>query len=150
MSCKWNEMTNLPNRDDREAERRFIIVVRAPRHRRHRRAAPRGKSASAQKVVSMAAAAEISIIKIGLVYVIMIVIAAVVMAGATQHSHTRYIHTIRVRLQLKIQFLTYTNAKDDNLTLTELLRLTFNVSSKLAAIYNHKSAQIVIKVLLTP
>ena len=36
----------------------------------------------------MAAAAEISIIKIGLVYVIMIVIAAVVMAGATQHSHT--------------------------------------------------------------
>ena len=28
MSCKWNEMTNLPNRDDREAStRRFIIVV---------------------------------------------------------------------------------------------------------------------------
>ena len=94
MSCKWNEMTNLPNRDDREAERRFIIVVRTPRPPllpRRQRAAPRGKSASAQKVVSMAAAAEISIIKIGLVYVIMIVIAAVVMAGATQHSHTRYI-----------------------------------------------------------
>ena len=87
-------MTNLPNRDDREAERRFIIVVRTPRPPplqlpRRQRAAPRGKSASAQKVVSMAAAAEISIIKIGLVYVIMIVIAAVVMAGATQHSHTR-------------------------------------------------------------
>ena len=39
--------------------------------------------------VGGAVAAEISIIKIGLVYVIMIVIAAVVMAGATQHSHTR-------------------------------------------------------------
>ena len=111
-------MTNLPNRDDREAERRFIIVVRTPRPPplqlpRRQRAAPRGKSASAQKVVSMAAAAEISIIKIGLVYVIMIVIAAVVMAGATQHSHThgKYIHTTRVHLQTEIQFffIIYTN-----------------------------------------
>ena len=125
-------MTNLPNRDDREAERRFIIVVRAPRHR-HRRCRAANVPRRVENLLLLKKwfrwllLQKISIIKIGLVYVIMIVIAAVVMAGATQHLHTRYIHTIWDRLQLKIQFLIYTNAKDDNLTLTELLILTFNV-----------------------
>ena len=80
MSCKWNEMTNLPNRDDREAK----IYYCGPRavenllllKKWFRWLSPQRAPQAKAQLVGVVVAAEISIIKIGLVYVIMIVITS--------------------------------------------------------------------------
>ena len=104
MSCKWNEMTNLPNRDDREAK----IYYCGPRavenllllKKWFRWLSPQRAPQAKAQLVGVVVAAEISIIKIGLVYVIMIVITLWRHPAPSQslQSLTAHIHTLHAHL----------------------------------------------------